>query len=127
MLSETACKVSGFKNVFAIGNAVTGRGNIRDSKSHGNIMTNKIIAQHLQNDDFLEEWLLNYNENVKNKVQEQIVEIDDEIKSKKIMTDAVIQGILDKTKEFQQRVGYSDYVSWIQSKTPIRLEDMLNN
>ena len=119
--------VYGFSNVFAIGNAVTGRGNIQESKSHGNLMTNKIIDHHLEQDDLFEEWLINYNENLKSVVQVQIEEIDKEIKSKKIMPDDIIEGILNKTKALQKKIGYTSYEKWIKLKTPLRLEDMLNN
>ena len=117
--------VDGFSNVFAIGNAVTGRGNIQDSKKHGALMTNKIIDKHLQQNDFFEEWLINYNENLKSIVQEQIEEIESTIMSKKIMPDDVIQNILNKTKDFQEKTGYTTYKEWIKLKTPVRLEDML--
>jgi NADPH-dependent glutamate synthase beta subunit-like oxidoreductase len=118
--------VYGFSNVFAVGNAVTGRGNIQESKKHGNLITNKIIDEHLQHDDFFEEWLMNYNNNLKNKVQEQIDKIELEIKLKEIMPDHIIQNILDKTKSLQDKVGYISYSKWIKLKTPSRLEDMLN-
>ncbi len=119
--------VFGFSNVFAIGNAVTGRGNIQESKSHGNLMTNKIIDDHLEQEDLFEEWLVNYNENLKNLVQEQIEEINKEIESKKIMPDKVIENILNKTKSLQEKIGYTTYSEWIKLKTPIRLEDMIKN
>ena len=117
--------VKGFTNVFAIGNAVTGRGNIQESKAHGNMMTNRIIDHHLEKDDLFEEWLVNYNENLKSLVQEQIEEIDKEIQSKEIMPDEVIEGILDKTEALHKKIGYTTYEKWIKLKTPIRLEDML--
>ena len=117
--------VKGFTNVFAIGNAVTGRGNIQESKAHGTMMTNKIIDHHLEKDDLFEEWLVNYNENLKSVVQEQIEEIDKEIRSKEIMPDEVIEGILDKTEALHEKIGYTTYEKWIALKTPIRLEDML--
>lgn len=125
MKSKDGYIVFGFSNVFAIGNAVTGRGNIQESKSHGNLMTNKIIDEHLEQEDLFEEWLINYNENLKSIVQEQIEEIDKEIKSKKIMPDEVIENILKKTKSLQQKSGFTTYSEWIKLKTPIRLEDMI--
>ena len=127
MENENGYVVHGFSNVFAIGNAVTGRGNIQESKAHGNMMTNKIIDHHLEQDDLFEEWLVNYNENLKSVVQEQIEEIDKEIRSKEIMPDEVIEGILEKSSVLQEKVGYTNYEEWIKLKLPIRLEDLLNN
>jgi len=126
MKNKNGYKVSGFTNVFAIGNAVTGVGNIRESKKHGANMTNKIINEHLLKEDAIEIWLKNYNENIRSEVQKQMDEIEAEIQSKKIMSDIVIDNILSNTKKLQEKVGYKSYESWILSKTPIRLEDMLN-
>jgi NADPH-dependent glutamate synthase beta subunit-like oxidoreductase len=125
MVSENGYRVTGFSNVFAIGNAVTGKGNIQDSKSHGSSMTNKIIDEHLQSDDLLEEWLQNINTNLKIKVNEQIDVIDQAIQAQKIMPDHLIENILNRTKELQQKTGFTTYKEWIALKTPIRLEDML--
>jgi len=125
MKNKNGYMVKGFTNVFAIGNAVTGRGNIQESKAHGTMMTNKIIDHHLEKEDLFEEWLVNYNENLKSVVQEQIEEIDKEIKSKEIMPDEIIEGILDKSAALQKKIGYTTYEKWIKLKTPIRLEDML--
>ncbi len=126
MKNKNGYRVDGFTNVFAIGNAVTGRGNIQESKKHGTLMTNKIIDQHIQEDDIFEEWLVNYNERIKSEVRQKIEEIETEIRSKKIMPNIVIENILIKTKTLQKKVGYTTYKKWIKSKTPIRLEDMLN-
>lgn len=45
--SETTGKVRGFKNVFALGNAVTGRGNIRASRIHAKEVSNWICNEFL--------------------------------------------------------------------------------
>lgn len=126
MKDNDGYKVFGYSNVFAIGNAVTGRGNIQESKTHGTLMTNKIIDRHLQNDDLFEEWLINLNGNIKTKVHEQIDEIDQEIKSKNIMPDEIIQNILNLTKALQGKSSYDNYTDWIKLKTPIRLEQLID-
>ncbi len=43
------CKVLGFDHVFAIGNTVTGRGNINTSLRHGRDMTQEVIDSYLAN------------------------------------------------------------------------------
>ena len=125
MESGNGCRIAGFSNVFAVGNAVTGKGNIQESKAHGSMMTNRIIEEHLEPNDLMEEWVISVNSSVKNKVQEQIDSIDEEIKSKQVMPDKVIATILSRTEKMQQKVGYTGYEAWIKAKTPIRLEDML--
>ena len=124
MEGKSGYRVDGFSNVFAIGNAVTGKGNIRESKKHGVLMTNKIIDDHLQQDDFFETWLSCYNENLRDETKVQIDRIGKEILSKDPMPDSTIQKIISKTKAFQDKVGYSNYQEWIKLKTPIRLENM---
>ncbi len=126
MKPESNYCVQGFTNVFAIGNAVTGRGNIRESKKHGELMTNKIIDDHMETDDIFENWLIHYNENLKENIKEQLAEIELEIKSKKIMPNHIIQGILEKSKDLQEKAGYKTYKSWVRLKTPIRLEDIFS-
>ncbi len=114
----------GFPNVFAIGNAVTGKGNIRESKKYGVLMTNKIIDDHIQTRDFFEEWLSVYNEGIEDDVKDQVCEIENEILVKNSMPESVFQNISDKTKAYQEKVRYNNYQDWIQSKVPVRLENM---
>ncbi len=117
--------VYGFDNVFAVGNAVTGRGNIQESKQHGQKITRRIIDEHLT-DDALEEWLNNINTNIKKAVSDSIDSIIDEISSKDIQPESTIKGILDKTKTINDGNGYTSYSEWIETHRPIRLEDSLN-
>lgn len=124
MAEGSGYRVDGYTNVFAIGNAVTGKGNIRESKKHGVLMTNKIINDHLQKGDFFEEWLNEYNENLTIEVEEQMDEIEKEILSKETMPETIIQNILRKTEVFQKKSGYTTYKEWIRKKIPVRLENM---
>ena len=118
--------VYGYDNVFAIGNAITGRGNIQDSKQHGKKMTMKIIDKHLTDDAF-EKWLVNLNESIKNDVAQNIDSIIDKIKNRDILPDDIIQRIIDKTQELNEKHGFKSYSSWISEHTPIRLEQLLKN
>ena len=124
MIGESGYRVEGFSNVFAIGNTVTGQGNIRESKKHGVLMTNKIIDDHIEKADFFEEWLGAYNESLTGEIKDQMGEIEKEILSKDSVPDRLLQNMEDKIKTYQERVGYSNYQEWIRSKTPIRLENM---
>ena len=124
MKSEENYRVFGYNNVFAIGNAVTGRGNIQESKVHGKQMTKKIIDEHLLENDLFEEWLENLNTDLCKKVDGEVAGIEAFIKSQKIMPDGVIENILEKLKDLQIKVGYTTYKKWIKLKTPIRLENL---
>lgn len=118
--------VQGFENVFAIGNAVTGKGNIQDSKQHGKQMTALIIDKHLSEDE-LEKWLTNYNSEIKAKVNQQINTIFDEISKHPIQSETILKDILNKTDEIHKRINYTNYLDWVKSNTPERLEDILKN
>lgn len=119
-----SCLINGFDNVFAIGNAVTGKGNINESVKHGREISEEIMDEHLQ-------WHMedyeNWHRQTAVKVFRDIAKIVEVIQKRNFMPDDIIQGILDKTKVFQEKVGFDgDYNSWVEQKTPPRLENMLN-
>jgi len=116
--------VFGYNNVFAVGNAVTGRGNIQESKQHGQKITKKIIDEHLT-EDALEEWLTNLNTSIRLDTSRQIHSIIKEIRDMEIQPDDIITSILNKTKELNDAHGYTIYADWIKKQKPIRLEELL--
>ena len=124
MRKDVEYHVYGYDNVFAIGNAITGRGNIQDSKQHGKKMTRKIIDHHLTEDAF-EKWLINLNESIKEKVTDQMDSIIDKIKNSDVQSADIIQRIIDKTQALNEEHGYTSYSSWIVEHTPIRLEELI--
>ncbi len=124
MREEADYHVFGYDNVFAVGNAVTGRGNILESKKHGKKMTEKIIDKHLTEDAF-EKWLINHNSQIVSKINEQINSIVKEISELEIQPETIIQEILDKTEAIHKKIGFSNYADWVQKKLPIRLEDTM--
>jgi len=126
MRKNTTYQVAGFKNVFAVGNAVTGRGNIQESKRHGQQITKLIIDEHLT-EDALEKWLTNMNNEIKSKVNKDLNAIIREISKLHVQPNSVIERILAKTNQIHKKIGYSSYGDWIQKNTPDRLEDMLKN
>ncbi len=124
MKKDTGYHVHGFKNVFAIGNAVTGRGNIQESKRHGKQMTELIIDKHLTKDAF-EKWLTNHNNQIVNTVNKQISGIVSEISTAEVQSVAIIQQIIDRINAIRKKINYNSYRNWITKNTPVRLEDTL--
>ena len=124
MREEADYHVFGFENVFAIGNAVTGRGNIQESKKHGQQMTEKIMDKHLTEESF-EEWLTNHNNTIRKKVAGQFEGIIKEITDAKIQPESIIQEIINKTDAIHNRIGYTNYKSWTHKNMPVRLEELL--
>ena len=126
MKEEEDYHVFGYDNVFAVGNAVTGRGNIQESRQHGRTITKEIIDKHLT-EDALEEWLTNLNNSIKKKTSDQIHSIIEEIKKREVQPDDIISNIIQKTNELNDQHGFTNYSEWIIKNKPIRLEELLLN
>ncbi|MDA0195076.1 MAG: FAD-dependent oxidoreductase [Bacteroidetes bacterium] len=120
---QKTCQLEGFKNVYLLGNAVTGRGNIKDSLDHGREISLEIMNNELnwQEEDY-DKWLRGTEDNI----AEQVDHIGEQIKREEFMPEEVIQGIHKKIAALQQKTGYDgDYRKWVQKNLPTRLEDIL--
>jgi len=124
MYSNEDYHVAGFDNVFAIGNAVTGKGNIQESKRHGKEMTSLILDKYLTK-DALEKWVIYHNNEIKSKVKKQLNGMLKEITDKEIQPENIIEEILNKTAKIQQKLRYKTYNDWIVKHIPNRLEEEL--
>ena len=85
-----------------------------------------MIDKHLT-EDKLKKWLTNYNSEIKVKVNQQRNTIFDEISKHQIQSEIILKGILNKTGEIHKKINYTNYLDWIKSNTPERLEDILKN
>ena len=125
MRDEADYHVYGYRNVFAVGNAVTGKGNILESKRHGKQMTELIIDKHLTEDAF-EKWLINHNKQIREDVNNQLDSILKEISEFGIQPESIIQGIIDKTDEIHRKYNFTNYQDWVLINIPERLEDIVS-
>ena len=125
---EFGCRVEGYSNVFAVGNVVTGRGNILESKKHGRKITEAIIDHHLTDesaDPMIEKYDTLFRQ-IEADADQKLGNIVKGINGKSIETDAKINEILSRTEALQQKVGYTgDYMTWANDHRPVRLEDLL--
>ena len=118
-----SCLIDGFNNVFAIGNAVTGKGNINESIKHGREITEEIMESHL---DWHQDDYENWHRQTAVKVNKDIHTIIETIENQKFLSEEVFQNILNKTEVLQQKAGYDgNYIKWVEQNTPPRLENML--
>jgi NADPH-dependent glutamate synthase beta subunit-like oxidoreductase len=118
-----SCQIDGFDHVFAIGNAVTGKGNINESVKHGREISTEIMENYL---DWHQEDYEKWHRQTAVKVNQDISRIVEVIEKMQFLPDEVIQGIMDKTNALQNKSGYSgNYQSWVAQNIPPRLEDML--
>jgi NADPH-dependent glutamate synthase beta subunit-like oxidoreductase len=116
------CLIEGFDNVFAIGNAVTGRGNINESVKHGRDITEDIVNNYLnrQKEEY-EAW----HRNTTKKVDKDISNIMEVIKTKDSVPQKTAHKIHRKITELQLKSGYNgSYADWVKRNTPPRLENL---
>ena len=125
---EFGCRVEGYDNVFAIGNVVTGRGNILESKKHGRKITEAIIDQHFNeetSDPMIEKYDTLFRQ-IEADADQKLGNIVKGINDKPIEPDDKINEILSRTEALQKKVGYTgDYMIWANEHRPVRLEDLL--
>lgn len=112
-------KLKSYENVFVLGNAVTGKGNIKDSQLHGRNVSESIIKNYLGLAD------TGNGEEIKFNLQlgDQLSPIFDFVKKQPIAL-GKFQQIMKKIKTLQQKAGYTNYKEWINKNLPVRLEDM---
>jgi len=118
-------KLRGFKNVFALGNAVTGKGNIKESKKHSKSVSEIIVKHYL---GILDEGFLDEEEIIKTDIDKQMSPVASLVKEGKVLSEEECRMILEKVYKLQNRVGYDgNYKKWINNHLPIRLENMKKN
>jgi NADPH-dependent glutamate synthase beta subunit-like oxidoreductase len=109
---EMTGEVEGLPGVFAVGNAVTGKGNILVSLKHG-----RVVSQHM-----LENYLLGtasgYEEvlaNAATEAQDKVRAVAERLAGQAPLPGERVAGILARVKAIQDRVGYpGDYRTWIE-------------
>jgi ferredoxin--NADP+ reductase len=125
---QYGCMVEGYDNVFAIGNVVTGRGNILESKKHGRKITETIIDEHLS-PEAMDPMAEKYNSlfrQIEADAGRKLESIVANVDHKPTESDAKVNEILQKTSDLQNRVGYDgDYMAWANAHRPLRLEQMI--
>lgn len=120
---EVSCQIDGFSNVFAVGNAVTGKGNINESLKHGRDLTKHIMDEHL---DWKEQDFEEYLRLTESTVANQVDAIQKTFKAKNLLGPEKLQELHGRIKEFQQQVGYdNDFKKWVKTHLPERLENQL--
>ncbi len=122
--NNDTCQLAGFDNVFIIGNAVAGKGNIRESFLHSQEMSKNIIDNYLE---MQEQHFRNILREKESGVQENIETITSLIESKQILSDVKVKEIEDRITALWAKVNYDgNYRKWIQKHIPKRLEEQVS-
>lgn len=122
---DECCRLRGHENVFALGNAVTGRGNIKESMEHGKTVSEAVAETYLNDPDSQFGELLRGRENT---VDQSISSLLGNLSQLTPPDEATTAAIFEKAKTLQERVGYTgDFMAWIKAHLPVRLEEMVGH
>jgi ferredoxin/flavodoxin---NADP+ reductase len=117
------CRLKGFDNVFAVGNAVTGRGNIKESVEHGKNVSESIAEGYLTNPAGSVSEQFRQREDA---VSMNVSALSERIGHIPPPTDEQLALILQRVKALQTAAGYGgEYRAWADAKRPVRLEKLL--
>jgi NADPH-dependent glutamate synthase beta subunit-like oxidoreductase len=113
---ESTGEVEGHERVFAVGNAVTGRGNILASRRHG-----RVVSQHML-EHYLQGTASGYEEVLQDAASEMAAKMSamvERLARQAPPSPATVAAALARVKSLQKRVGYSDgYAQWIERVRP---------
>ena len=105
--------VRGFGNVFGLGNVLTGKGNIKESRKNAQEIGQQVIEAYLGVGGELS---LNGAHDAARAQAEPAVKA---VEAKPTLTPAQISKIAERVRALQERSGFTgDYASYIQSVTP---------
>ena len=116
-------RLEGFQNVFALGNAVTGRGNIKESQLHGRQVSFQVM------EDFFALEMKDYEKLFKqatSDADQKAVRIGDHLESHHPLPADLVDKILKRVRALQTKRGYDgNYNEWIRKNLPVRIEDLI--
>ena len=123
IIEEPCCRVSGFENVFAIGNTVTGRGNIKESLEHGRTISQRIIENYMDNTAEL-----SMKASIATQRSEVKRSVDGLVPKISAIEPASRDAILERVGELWKLSGYDgNYNDWVAKHTPKRLEEIVGH
>ncbi len=109
------CRLKGHKNIFALGNTVTGRGNIKESMDHSKSIAEAVADTYLSEPDSSIQKLPRERENAV-----------DQFKRFTPPDEAAARSIFERIKILHEKTGYTgDFMELVKKHLPQRLEDMV--
>ena len=113
-------KLAGHPGVFALGNVITGKGNIAVSRRHGNFIAEHVLASYLgvaapgERTDALAA----ASERKAEGVRAEASAIAEEVGARPPLSAEALAGIRRRVAERQAAVGYAGYRAWVAKVTP---------
>jgi hypothetical protein len=102
-------EVHGLPGVFGLGNVLTGKGNIRDSRANAIEIIEKVVAAYLGVGDEPEE--------SPGGASAEAEAVAEQAAAGQLMTVDAMKALADRIEARHQAVGYDNYASWIESNT----------
>ena len=112
------CRIEGCANAFALGNAVTGRGNILESLKHSRAISTTLAEQCITT-QALQQKIQSKEDLVSAQIQQLLPTLSP-------LAADTYQAIQQKVKSLQKQAQYEgDYRAWVAQNLPVRLENLL--
>jgi len=102
-------EVHGLPGVFGLGNVLTGKGNIKDSRANAIEIIEKVVAAYLGVGDPTEE-----SPDLASAEAESVAE---QATAGEPMSVDAMKSLADRIQNRHQAIGYKDFASWIESHT----------
>ncbi len=98
-------RLRGFANVYALGNAVTGKGNIKDSRHHAENTTRRVLRETLEPDPFA---------SAHERARERAERVVAECAHREPLTQAEVDRLTQEVQGHWTRTGYTgDLTAWL--------------
>ncbi len=119
---EQTGRLRGYEHVFALGNAVTGRGNIKESRDHSKMVSAYVVEDFFAwKEEYLEQLMRISEANLAGQLQN----IARELNRDRLLSAEEVATLLQKVRELQERAGYTgSFRDWIAQHLPVRQESM---
>lgn len=120
---ETVCRIKGYDNVFAVGNAVTGRGNINESMKHGKEISERILVDYIE-----DPVAIGLEIQIEEKASAVSSTVDGMMPHVHKIDSAHYDQLIERVETLQRLNGYgNDFRAWVAQHLPVRLETLLGH
>ena len=108
--------------MFGVGNVVTGQGNIRVSLIHSQQVTSHLIENYMGIGDGGNSDLSGIHAAAEASASAHAQAVRQQLQSLPVFSKKQAEELRQRIRGLQERVGYTDYDSWIAQETPADLE-----
>ena len=113
-------KLQGFEGVYALGNVVTGKGNIAVSRKHGKLIAEHVMASYLgvATPEQQVDALAAASERIGDARREQVTRVAEHVNGKPALSAEAVASIRRRVAGRQEALGFTGYRAWIAKVSP---------